>query len=114
MGKRNCAIQGCNSLEFRTSKFCLRHKDGKPEENLVFSSRSSEEMLTTTVCILVSLPFLFWGLILIFNDNTGIYELYSPIFGTLFLVIFSSLFFPSVIWKNTTYLLSDNDSEVET
>ena len=27
MGKRNCAFEGCNALEFRTSGYCLRHKD---------------------------------------------------------------------------------------
>jgi rubredoxin len=32
MGERKCAFEGCNSLEFRTSGFCLRHKDGKTEE----------------------------------------------------------------------------------
>jgi len=30
MGERNCASEGCNALEFRTSGFCLRHKDGAP------------------------------------------------------------------------------------
>ncbi len=32
MGERKCAFEGCNSLEFRTSGFCIRHKDGKTEE----------------------------------------------------------------------------------
>ena len=27
MGERNCALDGCNALEFRTSGYCLRHKD---------------------------------------------------------------------------------------
>ena len=27
MGNRNCAFEGCNALEFRTSGYCLRHKD---------------------------------------------------------------------------------------
>lgn len=30
MGKRNCAFEGCNALEFRTSGYCLRHKDHHP------------------------------------------------------------------------------------
>ena len=30
MGKRNCAFEGCNALEFRTSGYCLRHKDDHP------------------------------------------------------------------------------------
>ncbi len=28
MGERKCAVEGCNALEFRTSGFCLRHKEG--------------------------------------------------------------------------------------
>ena len=30
MGERKCAFEGCNALEFRTSGYCLRHKDGTP------------------------------------------------------------------------------------
>ena len=30
MGERNCAFDGCNALEFRTSGYCLRHKDSHP------------------------------------------------------------------------------------
>ena len=29
MGDRNCAFEGCNALEFRTTGFCLNHKDGQ-------------------------------------------------------------------------------------
>ena len=31
-GERKCAYEGCNALEFRTSGYCLRHKDGNPQE----------------------------------------------------------------------------------
>ena len=27
MGARKCALEGCNALEFRTSGYCLRHKE---------------------------------------------------------------------------------------
>ena len=30
MGERNCAIEGCNALEFRDSGYCLRHEDDHP------------------------------------------------------------------------------------
>ena len=30
MGERNCAFDGCNALEFRSSGYCLRHKDDHP------------------------------------------------------------------------------------
>ena len=32
MGERKCAYEGCNALEFRTSGYCLRHKDGNSQE----------------------------------------------------------------------------------
>jgi len=32
MGERKCAFEGCNALEFRTSGYCLRHKNGTPLE----------------------------------------------------------------------------------
>jgi hypothetical protein len=31
VGERKCVFDGCNALEFRTSGFCLRHKDGRTE-----------------------------------------------------------------------------------
>ena len=30
MGTRNCAEASCNALEFRSSGYCLRHKDDHP------------------------------------------------------------------------------------
>jgi hypothetical protein len=27
VGERNCAFSGCNALEFRTTEYCLQHKD---------------------------------------------------------------------------------------
>ena len=30
MGQRKCAFEGCNALEFRTSGYCLRHKEEAP------------------------------------------------------------------------------------
>ena len=30
MGERNCALDDCNALEFRSTGYCLRHKDDHP------------------------------------------------------------------------------------
>ena len=44
VGERKCGFEGCNALEFRTTGYCLRHKDGAPsQENITLESRSSEE-----------------------------------------------------------------------
>ncbi len=34
VGDRNCAFEGCNALEFRTSGYCLRHRGGLPDEKI--------------------------------------------------------------------------------
>ena len=34
MGENKCAYDGCNALEFRTSGYCLKHKDG-PKTTLI-------------------------------------------------------------------------------
>ena len=34
MGDNKCAYDGCNALEFRTSGYCLRHKEG-PKTTLI-------------------------------------------------------------------------------
>ena len=34
MGDNKCTYDGCNALEFRTSGYCLRHKDG-PKTTLI-------------------------------------------------------------------------------
>jgi len=35
VGERKCAFEGCNALEFRTTGYCLRHKDGNPSEQAI-------------------------------------------------------------------------------
>ena len=35
MGDRKCAFEGCNALEFRTTGYCLRHKGGMPDVNVI-------------------------------------------------------------------------------
>ena len=35
MGERKCAFEGCNALEFRTTGYCLRHKDANPDKKAI-------------------------------------------------------------------------------
>ena len=47
MGERKCAFDGCNALEFRTTGYCLRHKDGEPSQEMTtLESRSSGEKVS--------------------------------------------------------------------
>ena len=52
MGERKCAYEGCNALEFRTSGYCLRHKNGNPLEKR--SSAPNARNSPTTGPLLVS------------------------------------------------------------
>jgi len=47
VGERKCAFDGCNALEFRTSGYCLRHKDGSAEESGV--SEIPESLVNTGI-----------------------------------------------------------------
>ena len=38
VGNRKCDFEGCNALEFRTSRYCLRHKGGLPDEKRIYST----------------------------------------------------------------------------
>ena len=42
MGERKCAFEGCNALEFRTTGYCLRHKDGNPDEQAIPKPKDSD------------------------------------------------------------------------
>ena len=44
MGERKCAFNGCNALEFRTSGYCLRHKDGRSEETPLMKESGASEI----------------------------------------------------------------------
>tara|TARA_X000001036_G_scaffold425616_1_gene452009 strand:+ start:53 stop:388 length:336 start_codon:yes stop_codon:yes gene_type:complete len=35
VGERKCAFEGCNALEFRTTGYCLRHKDANPDKKAI-------------------------------------------------------------------------------
>ena len=45
MGERKCAYEGCKALEFRTSGFCLRHKDPSNEIKKVSSTLVNESLV---------------------------------------------------------------------
>ena len=73
MGERNCAFEGCNALEFRTSGYCLKHNGHTSEEgkNDIISVDSEEydmtknipvqEMELGWVLFIMGFPLLFFG-----------------------------------------------------
>ena len=55
MGEKKCAFDGCNALEFRTSGYCLRHKNDTPSENTFSKTITKTSPITDT-------PAVPWGL----------------------------------------------------
>ena len=79
VGERKCSFDGCNALEFRTTGYCLRHKDGEPsQEMFTLESRSSDdkgslkEVAGVFLIIFGILPFLFGSQL--FLGSLGILE----------------------------------------
>ena len=44
VGERKWGFDGCNALEFRTTGYCLRHKDGEPSQEVFTLERRSSEV----------------------------------------------------------------------
>ena len=59
MGDRKCAFEGCNALEFRTTGYCLRHKGGMPDVNVIAprekDSRKSGSDFTQVALVLLGI-----------------------------------------------------------
>ena len=114
MGERKCAYEGCKALEFRTSGFCLRHKDPSNEIKKVSSTLVNESLviyqdpppfsilkLIGILLLLVGGLIVFLGILLMFPLSGG-YEL-NGLAGLLLIiyggpvVVLGALLF--ITWK---------------
>ena len=79
MGDRKCAYEGCNALEFRTSGYCLRHKDGNPQQKTPAISNIDAPVSTSIRSV--------FGFILMISGIVAILEYFqiSSIIFALFL-----------------------------
>ena len=72
MGERKCAVEGCNSLEFRTSGFCLRHKGSLVSESSPLPIKKptplGNKLLTITI---ISVCVAFFPILMVNDDTTG-------------------------------------------
>ena len=74
MGERRCEFEDCDALEFRTSGYCLRHKDGRAE---ITPLRMKPEAHANS------------------GDPQAFFELISKLLRiTIVLFVFASIFFP--------------------
>ena len=87
MGERKCAYEGCNALEFRSSGFCLRHKDSNNDTKKLSSTIVNESLEVNQVPLYISILkvvgvlllivgglIVFLGILLMFPLSGG-YEL---------------------------------------
>ena len=102
MGERKCAFESCNALEFRTTGYCLRHKDGfanekKPTISNIDSAKSNSiKSFFGIILIIIGLPMSITGLIWMMDDTyvvtqmAGIIVLFIgiPIFGSGYVLLF--------------------------
>ena len=64
VGERTCAFDGCNSLEFRTTGFCLKHKDDIKhisDTNQIKFVKKNSEINSGPIYILIGGCLLFIG-----------------------------------------------------
>ena len=74
MGERKCAYEGCNALEFRTSGYCLRHKDGNPKEktpaisNIDAPASTSIKSVFGLILMMFGIPISITGAVWLMDD----------------------------------------------
>ena len=59
VGERKCGFDGCNALEFRTTGYCLRHKDG--EKVMKNTGEGKESTSIEWILFLVGIPISLFG-----------------------------------------------------
>tara|TARA_B100000676_G_scaffold227614_1_gene225569 strand:+ start:131 stop:541 length:411 start_codon:yes stop_codon:yes gene_type:complete len=103
VGERKCAFESCNALEFRTTGYCLRHKDGTAsQEMLTLESRSSEEKGSlkesagVLLIVIGILPFLFG--FLLFLRSLGILETTHNPFEIVAALFFLGIGIPMLVF----------------
>ena len=60
VGDRNCAFEGCNALEFRTSGYCLRHRGGLPDEKIHPITRKPKETGKKDIFEIIGRTEIWW------------------------------------------------------
>ena len=123
MGDRNCAFEGCNALEFRTSGYCLRHKGDLPYEETRDSGtpeKTSPKPITEIWWIplisLASFPLFSFGLwyveqIEVYDANPSI--LYDLIFYLSFPFAILILLSPILLPIYAVYLVRITRQRIE-
>ena len=121
MGENKCAFEGCNALEFRTTGYCLRHKDGNPDEktpaisNIDSTESTSVKSVFGFILMMFGISMIITGVVwfmdggpsVVVNQMCGIIMVMIggpvSVFGLLLLVIPSRR-------KETTIVMNTQES----
>ncbi len=96
MGERKCAFEGCNALEFRTSGYCLRHKDGNTDEkapaisNIGSIKPNSIKSFCGVILIIIGAPMLVTGVIWFLDDTYVLSQMAGIIMLLIGMPVFGS------------------------
>lgn len=109
-GERKCAFEGCNALEFRTTGYCLRHKEDLSNEKITYSTAPAvgipyekdrdsplKSALLIPMIALGYVPFVFFWMIII---SSG-----SDLFASYYLFIYSGMCLVILLPIYTVYLV---------
>ena len=103
MGERKCAFDGCNALEFRTTGYCLRHREGEQSQEIfTLESHSTgekgslKEVAGVFLIIFGILPFLFGSLLLL--GSLGILETTHNPFEIVAALFFLGIGIPMLVF----------------
>ena len=89
MGENKCAFEGCNALEFRTTGYCLRHKDENPDEktpaisNIDSTESTSIKSVFGFILMMFGISMIITGVVWFMEDN----HWYAQTFGIIMLMI---------------------------
>ena len=107
MGENKCAFEGCNALEFRTTGYCLRHKDGTPDEktpaisNIDSTESTSIKSVFGFILMMFGISMIITGVVWFMEDGN---HWYAQTFGIIMLMIGMSV---SAVGYALTQLRSD-------
>ena len=114
MGDRNCAFDGCNSLEFRSTGYCLKHKDSQSEQKLKSVQINSVSNKSNTnygpTLIIMGFPIIFLGYRL---QSQRVTHWFEGLINPIYMMCGFSLIFTGILFLSYGVFLLKNKSKKE-
>ena len=114
MGDRNCAFDDCNSLEFRNTNYCLKHKDSQSEQKLKSVQINSVNNKSNTnygpTLIIMGFPIIFLGYRL---QSQRVTHWFEGLINPIYMMCGFSLIFTGILFLSYGVFLLKNKSKKE-